>query len=227
MTMERTMKAVLAVCLGTVAACEATRDASERAQREAGVVAEQTQKKAAELASAAGDRTVEAARAARDWAGGLVASGQLSETVEGWLRRGAAASGSGIEAVLRRGEQAVSVAREIGKALVSAVDVDTMIEPIYQEVVGDSPELAVRRSEADEAIRGMSRVEVIEGLQVGFKELSSVDLGHHLSERAYLVVWRQDDRLIGFVYRSRRDIAMAELVDAAPKIVALVRSSLG
>lgn len=224
--MQRTTWAVLAVCLGT--SCDAaTKDASERAQREAGVMAEQTQKKAAELAGAAGDRTVEAARAARDWAGGLVSSGRLSETVEGWLRRGAAASGEGIEAVLRRGEQAAPVALEIGKALVGAVDTDTMIEPIYQEVGGASPELAVRRAEADEAIKGMTRVEPIAGLQVGFKELSSLDLGHSVSERAYLVVWRQDDRLIGFVYRSRRDIALQQLVGVAPGIVALVRSALG
>jgi hypothetical protein len=237
MTMERTIKhhgpaglieAVLAVCLGVVTSgCEATRDASERAQRGAGVMAEQTQKKAAELAEAAGDRTVEAARAARDWAGGLMASGKLSETVEGWLRRGAEASGSSIEAVLRRGEQAIPVAVEIGKTLVSAVDMDTMIEPIYQEVGGDSPELAMRRAEADEAIRGMTRVEVIDGLQVGFKELSNLELGHHISEKAYLVVWRQDNRLIGFVYRSRRDVALQQLVGTAPGIIALVRSTLG
>jgi hypothetical protein len=233
--MARTIDGVLlAVCLG-LPGCEGTRDA---AQREADAVAEQTQKKASELASAAsdrtaeaakaaGDKTIEAAKAARDWAGDLVTSGRLSETAMDWLRRGAAASGEGIEAVLRRGEQGIPVAMEIGKALVGAVDSDTLIEPIYQEVGGGSQELAVKRSEADAAIKGMTRVEVIDGLQVGFKELSSLDLGHHVSERAYLVVWRQDDKLIGFVYRSRRDVALQQLVAAAPKIVALVRSTLG
>ncbi len=222
--MARTIDlAVLAVCLG-VPGCDSTRDA---AQREAGVMAEQTQKKASELASAAGDRTVEAAKAARDWAGDLVASGKLSETAMDWLQRGAAASGEGIEAVLKRGEQGIPVAMDIGKVLVGVVDSDTLIEPIYQEVGGGSQELAVKRTEADEAIKGMTRVEVIDGLQVGFKELSSLDLGHHVSEQAFLVVWRQDDRLIGFVYRSRRDIALQQLVAAAPKIIGLVRSALG
>lgn len=243
--MDRTVKAVLAVCLvvpgcdaaqkearhdAEVAAEQAKKKASELASAagdRAGAAAEQAKVKAGEMASAAGDRTVEAARAARDWAGDLVQSGKLSETVEDWLRRGAAASSEGIEAVLKRGEQGIPVALEIGKALVGAVDSDTLIEPIYQEVGGGSPELAVRRTEADAAIKAMTRVEVIDGLQVGFKELSSLDLGHHVSEQAFLVVWRQDDRLIGFVYRSRRDIALQQLVAVAPKIVGLVRSALG
>ena len=59
-----------------------------------------------------------------------------------------------------------------------------------------TPELALRRSEADTAIQGMTRVEVIDGVQVGFKELSSLDLGHRVTEHAYLVVWRQGDRLV-------------------------------
>jgi hypothetical protein len=237
--MDRTMQAVLAVCLGMTAGCDATQRAemAEQTQKKAGELASAAGDKAGELASAAGDKTLEAARAAgdktmeaaraaRDWAGGLVTSGKLSETVEDWLRRGAAASGSGIEAVLKKGEQAVPVALDIGKALVNAVDSDTLIEPIYQEVGGDAPELELRRTEADEAIRGMTRVEVIDGLQVGFKQLSSLDLGHSVSEQAYLVVWRQDNRLIGFVYRSRRDIALQALVGAAPGIIGLVRSAL-
>lgn len=236
---------VAALCVGAPG-CEATREAAQRdaevaaeeARKRAGELAtaagdrtreaaDEAQKRAGELAAAAGDKTVEAARAARDWAGGLVTSGELSETVKGWLRRGAEASSEGIEAVLRRGEQGVPVAMEIGRALVGSVDTDTMIEPIYQEVGGGSQELALRRSEADEAIRGMTRVEVIEGLEVGFKQLSNVDLGHHVSEQAYLVVWRQDDRLVGFVYRSRRDIALQALMATAPKIVGLMRSALG
>ncbi len=72
----------------------------------------------------------------------------------------------------------------------------------------------------------MTRVEPIEGLQVGFKQLSSLDLGKQVSESAYLVVWRQDDRLVGFVFRSRREVALDQLVREAPRLVALVRSVL-
>ncbi|MCY1055097.1 hypothetical protein [Nannocystis sp. SCPEA4] len=180
---------------------------------------------AAEMAEMAGSRTAEAARAARAWAENLNL-GELSEAARGWLRKGAEASSSGIEAVLQKGEQVVPVAVEIGRALGGAVDTSTQFEPIYQEVPGGSSELAERRAEADAAIQGMPRVEVIDGLSVGFKQLSSFDVGHHASESAYLVMWRQHDRLIGFVLRSRRDVALAELVREAPRLVALVRSVL-
>ena len=173
----------------------------------------------------AGSRTAEAARAARAWAGQL-SLGELSEAARGWLRQGAGASSSGIEAVLAKGEQVVPVAVEIGRALGGAVDTSTQFEPIYQEVPGGSTELAVRRAEADAAIQDMPRVELIDGLSVGFKQLSSLDAGRSTSESAYLVMWRQHDRLIGFVFRSRRDVALTELVREAPRLVALVRSVL-
>jgi hypothetical protein len=181
--------------------------------------------RAAEMAEAAGSRTAEAARAARAWAGDL-GLGELSQAARSWLRKGAEGSSSGIEAVLQKGEQVVPVAVEIGRVLGGAVDTSTQLEPIYQEVPGGSAELAERRAEADAAIQGMTRVEVIDGLSVGFKQLSSLDLGRSTSESAYLVMWRQHDRLIGFVLRSRRDVALAELVRDAPRLVALVRSVL-
>lgn len=174
---------------------------------------------------AASEMGVEAARVAREWAEGLNL-GELSESAKSWLRRGAEASASGIEAVLQKGEQVVPVAKEIGGALASAIDADTTFEPIYQEVAGGPPELSRRRSEVDVAIQGMTRVEPIDGLQVGFKQLSSLDLGHSVSESAYLVMWRQGDRLVGFVFRSRRDVSLPQLVAGAPRLVGLVRSVL-
>ena len=47
-----------------------------------------------------------------------------------------------------------------------------------------------------------------------------------ISEQAYLVVWRQDDRLIGFIYRSRRSVDLVQLVGLAPRLIGLVRSAL-
>lgn len=181
--------------------------------------------RASEMARAAGARTAEVAHAAREWAAGL-GLGELTEATKAWLRRGAEASVSSIEAVLQKGEQVVPVALEITRAVVAAIDSDTAIEPIYQEVAGGSSELALRRTEADAAIQGMTRVEPIEGLQVGFKQLSSLDAGKQVSESAYLVVWRQDDRLVGFVYRSRREVALDQLIREAPRLVGLVRSVL-
>jgi hypothetical protein len=202
------------------------REMGAEVHREAGVLADRTRIGAGELVVAAGERTAEAAEAAGSWAGELVRSGQLSDAARGWLRRGAEASRVGIEALLQRGEQAVPVALEIGHALAGAIDADTRIEPIYQEVSGASPELAARRAEADGLISTMPRVEVIDGLQVGFKDLSSLDVRRQTSEQAYLVVWRQDDRLIGFIYRSRRSVDLVTLVGLAPRLIGLVRSAL-
>lgn len=227
MSRAMAMAAVLALVTGCESgAGQMARDAGAQVQREAGVMAEKTRAGAGELVVAAGERTAEAAYAAGAWAGELVRSGQLSDTARGWLRSGAEASRGGIEALLERGEQAVPAALEIGRALGSAIDSDTMFEPIYQEVSGASPQLAARRAEADEVIRGMPRVEVIDGLQVGFKDLSSLDAGRRVSEQAYLVVWRQDDHLIGFIYRSRRTVELGQLVALAPRLVGLVRSAL-
>jgi hypothetical protein len=251
--MNHRTRAALAAMWTALAGCEASKDAgaqaqreagalaertragaadmAEAAQREAGVLAERTRDEAARLAAVAGERGTEAAKAAADssvaaarttadWATQKWREGRLTETAQGWLRRGAEASRGGIEAVLQRGQQAAPVAAEIGAALGAAIDSDTMFEPIYQQV-GEGVS-----AEADAAIQGMTRVEPIDGLQVGFKELTSLDLGHRVSEHAYLVMWRQDDRLVGFVFRSRRDIALAELITLAPRLVGLVRSVL-
>lgn len=200
-----------------------------------GCDASESRTRAAEVAEAAGTRTAEAARAAHAWADALPAPpslnlpgrlGELSEAARGWLRSGAEASSSGIEAVLQKGEQVVPVAVEIGRVLAGAVDTTTQFEPIYQDVPGGSSELTERRAEADAAIQDMPHVEVIDGLSVGFKQLSRFDLERHASESAYLVMWRQHDRLVGFVVRARRDVALAELVREAPRLVALVRSVL-
>ncbi len=214
-----------------VSACEPgseqrAREVGAEMGREAEVLAGKTRDGAGELMVAAGERTAVAAQAAGAWAGDLVRSGQLSEVARDWLQRGAQASRGGIEALLQRGEQALPVALEIGQALASAIDSNTRIEPIYQEVGGASPELAARRAEADALINTMPRVEVIDNLQVGFKDLSSLDTSRQISEQAYLVVWRQDDHLIGFIYRSRRSIDLVTLVGLAPRLVGLVRSAL-
>lgn len=200
---------------------------ADAATKEAGALAERTRVGVGELATSATEQTVAAARVTAEWAGRQVARGELTETAKGWLRAGSELSREGIEAVLAKGQQAVPTALAIGGALATAVDSDTMLEPIYQPI-GDGAitQAAIGSAEADAAIRGMARVEPIEGLQVGFKELTSLDLGHRVSEQAYLVVWRQDEHLVGFVFRSRRDIKIAEVVALAPKLVALVRGVL-
>ncbi len=195
---------------------------ADAATKEAGVLAEKTRASAGELATSASEQTVAAARVTAEWATKLVQRGELTETAKSWLRKGSELSQSGIEAVLAKGSQAVPTALAIGGALATAVDSDTMIEPIYQPI----GQAGIGSAEAEAAIRGMARVEPIAGLQVGFKELTSLDLGHRVSEAAYLVVWQQDEHLVGFVFRSRREIAIAEVVALAPKLIGLVRGVL-
>lgn len=195
---------------------------ADAATREAGALAEKTRAGVGELATSASEQTVAAARMTAEWATKLAQRGELTETAKLWLKKGAELSQGGIEAVLAKGQQAVPTALAIGGALATAVDSDTMIEPIYQPI----GQAGIGSAAAEAAIRGMARVEPIDGLQVGFKELSSLDLGHRVSEQAYLVVWQQSDHLVGFVFRSRRDIAIAEVVALAPKLIGLARGVL-
>lgn len=243
--MMRTMRTTAAVLVAMVAAapgCDSaqredlaakTRAGADAASREAGELAEKTRVGAGELAdktrvgarelaTAAGEQTMAAGRATAEWATKLVQRGELTATAKSWLERGAALSKGGIEAMLAKGQQAVPTAVAIGGALASAVDSDTMLEPIYQPI----GQAGIGTVEADAAIRGMTRVEPIDGVEVGFKELTSLEGGHRISEEAYLVMWRQGDSLVGFVFRSRRDIAITELVALAPKLVGLVRGAL-
>ena len=195
---------------------------ADAATREAGALAEKTRAGVGELATSASEQTVAAARMTAEWATKLAQRGELTETAKLWLKKGAELSQGGIEAVLAKGQQAVPTALAIGGALATAVDSDTMIEPIYQPI----GQAGIGSAAAEAAIRGMARVEPIDGLQVGFKELTSLDLGHRVSEQAYLVVWQQSEHLVGFVFRSRRDIAITEVVALAPKLIGLARGVL-
>ena len=80
--------------------------------------------------------------------------------------------------------------------------------PIYIELDGQNDREAI-----DRAIGNMPRVEVIDGLTVGFRAFT---------KRQFLVVWRRDDRLVGFVYTSLIDVAIEHVVEQAPRIIGLV-----
>ena len=97
-----------------------------------------------------------------------------------------------------------------------------MLEPVYQPIgaPGDDPETG--NAKADAAIKDMGRVEVVDGVSVGFKDLTSTSTRERVSERGYLVLWRKDDHLVGFVYRSRKTIDLEKLVAEAPKLLGLV-----
>jgi hypothetical protein len=202
-------------------ACEATRDTVSET---AGAAAKQ-RKAAIDLAKRASDEaealTRETEKAAAKALDSASEDGALSATTKEWLAKGADAAGRSIEAVVSAGVQLAPVARQIAEALDEAVAHDITIEPIFQRLDDDEA-----RARTDTAIGEMPRVEVIDGLQVGFKRVSELDVRKHKKENAYLVVWRRDEHLVGFVYRSRREIDLEKLVAEAPRLVRLVLAAL-
>lgn len=147
-------------------------------------------------------------------------TGELSKSASAWLEA-QAGQGEMMEQVIVKGTQIAPVALEVGTALNGAVESDTAIEPIYQKIGPASDPAAV-----DAAIEKMPRVEVIDGVTVGFRHLDTLETDRSIKERAYLVTWRRDDHLVGFVYRSTRTIDLEKLVAETPRLVALTRTAL-
>ena len=194
---------------------------------------------ASNLAKEGADATDKAAAAAKEtsevataWATDIKrSSGELSATASHWIddaAKLAEGSEATIETILACGTQVAPTAIEIGTSLSSAVDRDTVFEPIFQSVeVSDEEGAALRTSaEADRAIAAMPRVEVIDGLTIGFKDLTSTTAKERVTESGYLVIWRKDGYLIGFVYRSRQAVDLEKLIADAPRLIALVQSAL-
>jgi hypothetical protein len=217
---------ICALCCALAAACDSSADgAVDKGKQAAGEIAGQAGDKAAELAGDALDASKKAAGGASDkaksWWDELPDSGQLSTSASGWLNAQAKTAGGGIEAAIVKGQQIAPTALEIGSNVRKAVDSDTLIEPIYQ-AVDDGGRSS---QEVDAAIGDMPRTEVISGVTVGFKQMDELSEKRSLKERGYLVMWRQGDHLVGFVYRSRREIDIDKVVAEAPKLVALVQAA--
>jgi hypothetical protein len=219
---------------------EAAREAGERAKEasaQAKEAAKDVGKEAGEAAREAGERAKEAGARAKEagvravgvgeqlagdavdksqelWAEGR---GELSEDAKGIFAKGAASSSEGVEAMLQKGKQVAPVALDVAKTLHSAVDGEVDIEPIVQNL-----DDAKAQAELDLRIADMPRVETIEGVDVGFKEVTQWDAGGRGTESAYLILWRRDARLYGLVYRSNKRINIEKLIAEAPRLVNLV-----
>lgn len=193
-------------------AAELAGDALDASKKAAGDAVDKGKLAAGDLVDGAGDK-------AKSWWDELPDSGQLSTSASGWLNMQAKSAGGGIEAAIVKGQQIAPTALEIGSNVRKAVDSDTLIEPIYQEVDDGGRSSA----EVDAAIGDMPRTEVIGGVTMGFKQMDELSEKRSLKERGYLVMWRQGDHLVGFVYRSRREIDIDKVVAEAPKLVALVQ----
>lgn len=153
---------------------------------------------------------------------GLAEDGKLSDGAKAWLRQrssGDNAAGE-VEAVVAKGAQLAPVAVDAAGVLNAAVDDETAIEPIYQKVPqGEEAKL-------DASIAAMPRVEVVEGVKIGFKKLDLIETDKVVKEQAVLVLWRKDDTLLGFLYRSKRTIDLDKLVKEAPRLIKLTEGAL-
>jgi hypothetical protein len=218
--------ALALVLLGAAASCskEELEDKAKQAGDKAKQAGADALEKGKELGEQAGEKSKALAGRAKDgvedwWSGEAPSSGELSDRAKTLLD--AALPENGVEAALARGTQLAPVALEIGKAVHGAIDSDTKIEPIIQKVDDQGAQ-----AELDAKIAGMPRVETIEGVSVGFKDMTQYDSGGRTSESAYLVLWRKDDRLLGFVYHSRQRISLDKLVTDAPRLIKLVQGAL-
>ena len=149
--------------------------------------------------------------------GGEAAARYVDERLKGWAAESEEGS---IERRLAEGASSAPMVAQIAAASAKAVDSETTILPVYRRI--DAPQ-----EDIDQAIGDMPRTEVIDGVTVGFKQLSSLDAEKHLTEKGYLVLWRKDEHLVGFVYRSRKEIDLGALVEQAPAIVRAVRGATG
>ena len=70
------------------------------------------------------------------------------------------------------------------------------------------------------------RVEVIDDVTVGFKQMDQLDAHTDIKQRAYLVMWRHEGFLLGFVYRSVRTIDVDKLVAETPRLLRLSNAAL-
>lgn len=211
-----------------VLGCEAAQDVAQTSQRIADAAAVEG-KTAMENAKASTQKVVEGSKGALESGkeaakalseeGGTLAekTGALSGHAQAWLED-RARSGQ-VEALVVKGKTVAPVALEVGRVLGEAVDEQTVIEPIYRTI--DAPP-----DEVDAAIQSMPRVEVVDGLTVGLERMDGLEGTEVVKGRGYLVMWRQDDRLVGFVYRSRRSIDLEHLVAEAPRLVRLTKTAV-
>lgn len=246
----------LCLCLVLAGGCDSARstvDASSKSVSEASAEAVETSKKtASELADKASDEAtklsqdaVEASKKAADEAvdatkkaadeaveatkqgarslyDDLRPDGELSRTAKAWLAK--QATEGNIVSYVNKGVQLAPTAAEASRVLVDAVDSDTAVEPIYQQL-GDDTEADL--ATVDAAIADMPRVEVVEDVTVGFEQLEGFEGTDHVKERGFLVMWRHQDHLVGFVYRSKRRIDLAAVVAETPRIIRMTQQILG
>lgn len=162
---------------------------------------------------------------AQQWKDDLVPDkGEIGEFALGLLGKGT--DPETIEAVVAKGKQIAPVAMDIGSTLAKGYDKKVRFVPVYQTIDEDAEEGAQSPAEVDELIGDMPRTETIDGLEVGFKQLKSTDVAERKDVSSYLVLWRKDDKLVGFIYHSQTTIDVEHLIEQAPRLISLVEGVL-
>jgi hypothetical protein len=183
----------------------------DEAEKKADEIGEQARDKASVLARAAEAHKDKARDQLRDIANG--ARAYWDDTVDTTsaaidaIRPHAASAKDGAEGLVLRGQQKATEVARMAQAVGPVLADGVGFKPIYQKA--DDPEAV------DAVIGDMPRSEVIDGLTVGFKPHS---------KRQYLVLWRQGDHLVGFVYTSLTDIVIEQVIKRAPDLIRTVRS---
>ncbi|PRQ09196.1 hypothetical protein ENSA7_11860 [Enhygromyxa salina] len=213
---------IFALSLLSLSACD-TDAAADQAKDKAKEVGELAKDKAKEVGEQAKDKAGELADSAvgkgkQMWA---ERNGQLSDAATGILAKGAQAQSDGAEALLAKGKQLAPVALDVAKTLHATVDADVDIEPIIQALDDEDAQ-----RQLDQRIGDMPRVEAVNGVNVGFRDVSAWDSGGRESESAYLILWRAHNHLVGLVYRSHKRIHIDKMVAEAPRLISLVQGAL-
>ena len=194
-------------------ACDSANHATEKG-KQAAADAVDASKKAADDAVDAGKKAVDATKDAVDaskkavddakkWWDDVPDTGELSDKTKAWLAKAADDGEASIEKALADGEQYAPTALQIAQGLSSAVDSETGFEPIYVKVDD--------KASADEKIGDMPKVQVVDDLTIGLKRVDEWEGLTKNKERGYLVLWREDEHLVGFVYRSRSEINLEKV----------------
>jgi hypothetical protein len=143
-----------------------------------------------------------------------------SETLEA-LKEHAKTAKDHVVHWVTRGKQITHATVEVGKVVVRAVELSLDIDCIYQDA-GDEQ----AQAELDQAITSMATLEVMDGVTVGLERIKSLEKLKYKTGAGYLVLWRRGDKLIGFVWRSEREIDLGIVISEAPRLMGLIHAAI-